>query len=362
MVDKKAFHRLKSCKQIDLVGKAVPLYILEARLHFLWSRVSFIFLQNTNMKESVCMKEALLKASGVLLLTLLWEIGPRLHWVDAQFLPPFSEVIMTLGHLLMEGNLLTHTLVSLWRALTGLLLAAVFAVPLGFVIGGWFPQSIPYLNPLFRIWSQVNPFSLLPVFILFFGIGEQAKLVVVAWICFWPLFYNTITGVQNLDSVLVKTAHSMGVSPYQLFSKVLLPGAMPQIFTGFRLGAELAFFMLIAAEMVGAHAGLGWMLHNAAMLNLVPRIYASGLLIVLLGVFVHQVLLTLERGLLTWQDNYQPVDTGVAVVAPPRGRQQLYLLAVSLIVLWGVGAWQVDCVNTHGLKHQEPSHNMMNME
>lgn len=199
----------------------------------------------------------LLKSSGIIIFLLLWEIAPRLNWLDAQFLPPFSSAIMTIHHLWMNSDLPTHIIFSLWKTLTGLLIASLLALPLGFFIGGYMPWLVPNLNPLFRILAQVNPFSLMPVFILFFGIGEQAKLATVAWVCFWPMLFYVITGVRNLDTILIKSALSMGVTRWQLFTKVLLPGAAPTIFVGLRTGADMAFFILIAAEMVGASAGAG---------------------------------------------------------------------------------------------------------
>lgn len=243
----------------------------------------------------------ILKYSGVMLILILWQLLPETGILDSQFIPSFSEVLVQLYELCLKSELLIHVAVSLWRVIIGLIIASVIAVPAGFLLGGWMTRAADILDPLFRIFSQVNPFSLMPVFILFFGIGEAAKLSVVAWVCLWPVLYNTISGVRRVEPILVKTALSMNVSKFQMLKKVIIPGAAPSIFLGLRIGVEMSFFMLIAAEMIGATAGVGWLFHNSAMNNQIPSMYAAGVCIIILGIILNRFLIYIQNKVFFWK-------------------------------------------------------------
>jgi len=249
-------------------------------------------------------KYHLLRWSGVVIFLLLWKAGPQLGWIDPYFVPPFSAVVNEIGKQFSGGYLAIHVLVSVWRAVVGLLLAFLIALPLGFLLGRWLTGTAESLSPILRILSQVNPFSLMPVFVLFFGIGETAKIAMVGWVSLWPILFYTMTGVRNVDPILVKTAASMGVSWKELTQKILLPAALPTIFVGIRIGATITFYILVAAEMLGASAGLGYLVHNSAMNYQIPRIYAGATFIVILGYLLNRLLIHLERVLFVWQEEY----------------------------------------------------------
>lgn len=288
----------------------------------------------------------ILRFSGILSVLLLWEIAPRLGWVDSQFLPPLSVVLATIRRLSQEGTLSMHLGVSLWRIIASLLVAALIAVPSGLALGGWLTCLARRLEPLLRILGQVNPFSLMPVFMLFFGLGEKAKVAVLVWVCVWPILHNTVAGVRSIDPVLTKSALVMGISRRDFLVRVLLPGAAHSTFVGIRTATGLAFFTLIAAEMIGASAGLGWFMHNAASLYQVPRIYAAGLFIVTLGVAINRGLLFLERGIFAWEEN-----RSIAGSDPEPGRtrviggKELAALAALVAGIFIFGSHEVAMVN-----------------
>jgi NitT/TauT family transport system permease protein len=263
-----------------------------------------------------CMNK-MTKLSGIIILALIWELFPRLHIADPQFLPTFSQTLAGMGKLLLEGVLFTSVMVSLWRALTGLLIATAVAIPLGLFFGRLNRNTERCFNPLFRMLAQVNPFSLMPIFILFFGIGELVKIFVVAWVCVWPILFNTIEGARNVDPVMIKTARAMASPPRDLFFKIILPGSSSSIFTGLRLGLEMSFFMLVVAEMVGATYGLGWLLHNSAMNLQFVRMYAAILASVILGFAMNAFLKSL------------------------RGKRDLGFAGALLVLILVLGSWQV---------------------
>lgn len=246
-----------------------------------------------------------LRLSGIALVCMLWEALPRSGLINPAFFPPLSAVLQEAAVLLRDQHLLGHTVATLWRLTAGISLAALLAVPAGVILGYWLPRLATGLDPLFRMMAQVNPFSLMTVFLLFFGIGEKAKLIIVTWAAFWPLLQHVISGVQNMDADLLKTARSMGTSPLRLFLRVILPGTSPSILLGVRTSVILLLAILVAGEMLGGLAGLGWLLHWSGNYYSSPYattpIFAVGLCISLIGVGLSSVLRKLERNIFFWK-------------------------------------------------------------
>ncbi len=259
-----------------------------------------------------------------------------MKWVDPQFLPRFSTVLKTICQNWTEGFLWVHLVVSLWRVVMGLAMAVMVGLPLGVALALRGRRLVEICNPLFRLLSQANPFSLMPVFILLFGIGELAKLAVIAWVCLWPVLFNTVTGVQNTNLDWLKTARSMGLKGFALGISVVFPAATPAIFTGLRIGVEMSFFMLIAGEMIGASAGLGWLLHSSAHLYLIPRMYAAATCIVILGVLLNRLLLFLDRRLFFWGDNGLRFSEEKNMSSKPQRRLGRYELALTVAIIVGI--------------------------
>jgi NitT/TauT family transport system permease protein len=139
------------------------------------------------------------------------------------------------------------------------------------------------------------------VFTLLLGIGEVSKITMVAYAAFFPILLNTIAGVRTVDPLLIRAARSLGVGRVRLFTRVVLPAAVPTIFTGIRMGGAASILVLVAAEMVGAKAGLGFLIVNAQNSFLVPDMYAGILTIALLGLLVNTLLVALERRFSRWR-------------------------------------------------------------
>lgn len=316
-------------------------------------------------------REAGLRSSGLIALLALWEFAPRFGVIDAQFLPPFSSVMLAGKELLDMGLLYTHVIVSLWRVLLGLLLAVIIALPLGFFLEVLFPKAVRQTETLFRLLSHVNPFSLAPLFILLFGLGEKEKLAIISLVSFWPLLFHTITGIRLVDPLLIKTAKSLNVSTLCLVRDILFPGALPTIFTGMRISVQMAVFMLIAAEMLGAGGGLGWLVHNSAMMYQIPRMYAGGMLIILIGVSLNRILLWLQKNSWFWQP-FTPVfgeRVYLERVRPLHGKFGFVVaILFGLIILFG--GQEVNRVNLQGgvvgtglhMHHNMDTHKSMEQE
>lgn len=234
----------------------------------------------------------------------VWELAPRIGLVDKVFLPPFSEVVTAWLTIAGNGQLWEHVSASLSRALAGLAVAIVASTPLGIAIA-WYRPVAEFLNPLLELFRNTAALALLPVFILILGIGETSKVALVIYASSFPILLNTISGVRTVDPLLIKSARSLGLSPIRLFQKVILPAAVPTIFTGLRMAAASSILVLIAAEMVGAKAGLGYLI-TASQLNFqIPNMYAGIVTIALVGVVFNGILVAIEGRLSGWRATAQ---------------------------------------------------------
>ncbi|MEU2264437.1 ABC transporter permease [Streptomyces sp. NPDC019645] len=240
------------------------------------------------------------KSAAVVALLLLWEIAPRAGLVDRTFLPPFSEVADAWWGLAADGQLADNARASLARSFSGFGIAVAVAVPLGVLIG-WYRPVADLLGPLLEVFRNTAALALLPVFVLLLGIGETSKISIVVYACTWPILLNTISAVRHVDPTLLKLAKSMDLSAPRLFQKVILPASVPVMFTGIRLAGAVSILVLVAAEMIGAKAGLGYLI-NASQYNFaIPQMYAGIITISAIGVVFNQFLVTVERRLSSWR-------------------------------------------------------------
>ncbi|GAA1703686.1 ABC transporter permease [Nonomuraea sp. AD125B] len=237
---------------------------------------------------------------AVLLLLAAWEILPRTGVVDPVFVPPLSDDLAAWYDLLVTGSLPEHLGASLGRSLAGFGLAVVLAIPLGLLIG-WYRPVADLLTPLLELFRNTSAVALLPVFTLILGIGEPAKVSFVLYACSWPILLNTISGVKTVEPLLVKSARSMGLGPFRLFQKVILPAAVPAIFTGVRLAGATSILVLLFAEMVGAKAGLGYLILDTQSSFRIPDMYAGIITISVLGLLLNLLLVAAERRFSTWR-------------------------------------------------------------
>lgn len=242
------------------------------------------------------------RSLGIILFLAAWEILPQVGVLDARFLPPFSKVLRALYDTLLSGELIKNILASLQRAFLGFGLALLVAIPLGSLIG-WFKKVEALLDALLQCFRQTSALALFPVFMLLFGIGETSKVAIVFWGAVWAVLMNTIVGVRNVDTLLIKSARSMGASNLQLFFKVIFPAAFPTIFVGIRLSATASILILVAAEMMGANAGIGYMVNDAEANYLIPKMYAAILTLTILGLILNYILVFIEKRINRWQEN-----------------------------------------------------------
>jgi NitT/TauT family transport system permease protein len=245
---------------------------------------------------------ALWKSTAILGFLLLWEIAPN-HLLDqatSTFLPPFHVVAVAWWRLVLDGTLAAQLEASGARSFTGFAIAVVVAVPLGLLIA-WYRPLAELLNPLLELFRNTAPLALLPVFTLILGIGETSKIAIIFYASVFPLLLNTIAGVRTVDPLLIRAARSLGLSQISLFRKVILPSAVPTIFTGIRMAGATSILILVAAEMVGAKAGLGIYVQSTQSSFLIPQMYAGIVTISVLGITVNYALVRLEQHFSRWR-------------------------------------------------------------
>lgn len=242
------------------------------------------------------------RVAAIGLFLLLWEFGTQ-YLLDPTvqvFLPPLHEVLIALWGLIETGELQRHLTASLTRSVVGFTAAVIVGVAVGLVVA-WYQGLREFLTPLLELFRNTAALALLPVFTLLLGIGETSKITIVAYASFFPVLLNTIAGVRTVDPLLVRAARSLGLSSVQLFAKVVLPSAVPTIFTGIRMAGTASILVLIAAEMVGAKAGLGYLIVNAQSSFQIHDMYAGILTVSLFGLLVNTLLVRLEQRFSRWR-------------------------------------------------------------
>jgi NitT/TauT family transport system permease protein len=247
-------------------------------------------------------KVAAWRSAAIVLFLLLWELVPQFVLDEGTrvFLPPFHEVLAALRDSISSGELWEHLSASLTRSVAGFTIAVTAGITLGLALA-WYARLASFLTPLLELFRNTAALALLPVFVLLLGIGETSKISIVAYASFFPVLLNTIAGATSVDPLLVRAARSLGLSQVKLFQKVILPSAVPTIFTGIRMGGTASILVLIAAEMVGAKAGLGFQIVNAQSSFLIPQMYAGILTVSLLGLAVSVGLVRLEAHFSRWR-------------------------------------------------------------
>jgi NitT/TauT family transport system permease protein len=238
------------------------------------------------------------KAGIIAALLLVWELFSRFSLVNPVFLPPFSAVFLNTFKMFAEGEIAFHLYHSLFRALAGFVIAAGIGIPLGFLIAAGGIRLRLATETLTEILAQVNPFILLHLLVLFMGIGEGAKVTVVFWSCLWPIVFNTIAGVVDADSLLIKAGRGFGSGRLELFRKIIFPASSPKIFAGLRLAAGYSVFLLIAAEMMGGRSGLGWLIMNCQETYQIQNVFSIALIIAALGLVIDSVMEIVQNKLI----------------------------------------------------------------
>jgi NitT/TauT family transport system permease protein len=239
------------------------------------------------------------RALGLVGLLVLWELLTRTGWVPALFLPSPLGVVAAGLDMLRSGELLAHVGASLGRILVGFAVGALGGVAVGLALGV-FSLAEAVGNPLIAATFPIPKIALLPLLILWLGIGEASKVAVITLGVFFPMAINTYTGVRHADPLLLRAAVSFGAGRWSLIRKVMLPSALPMIFAGLKLGAGTSLLLLVAAEMIAANSGIGFLILNEQNLMETTTLMVGIVALSLLGLCSHWLLTRLERLAIPW--------------------------------------------------------------
>jgi len=245
------------------------------------------------------------------LLVLGWEGASQVGLVRPFYFPPPSRLALAFWELAGEGfpegvRVGRHVLVTLTRIGQGYALAIALAIPLGVLIG-----RIPVLDrltlPLITFARSVATLSLLPLAIVWFGVGEASKVALIAYGCFWVMLTNVIAGVKYIDPILVRAAQTLETGPGGIFVRVVLPAALPRMFAGMRVALGVGFMVIVGAEMIGTIQGLGALIMEARTYYRSDVGVVGMVLIGLFGFAIAVGLERLERVLLPWHRGLEAV-------------------------------------------------------
>ena len=230
----------------------------------------------------------------ILILIGVWELVaqflvPQLNPQLSILVSPPSKVLLAAATTAQSGELLEHVLASSKRVLMAWGFVMITAVPLGVAIG-WWPRFNRYVEKIIELLRPIPPIAWIPISILWFGIGLTQNLFIIIIGTFFPVLLSTIHGVKGIDPILIRAARNLGAPPAKLLFKVVLRSAMPAIFNGLRVGLGVAWMVLVAAELVAATSGLGFMIQDARNFLRTDIIFMGMIMIGIMGIAMDFVL------------------------------------------------------------------------
>jgi ABC-type nitrate/sulfonate/bicarbonate transport system permease component len=229
-----------------------------------------------------------------------WEAAARSRPDLAVHFPPASAVLLALGDIVWSGDLATHALASLRRFAEGYVLASVLAIGAGLALDVS-RRLHAVVEPLIELLRPMPSVAIIPVAILFLGIGDEMKVAVTVYACSWPILLNTIDGVRSVDRVLISTAATFRRSAWQRFWKVMLPAASPQIVTGLRVSLAITLVLVTTSEMVVSNDGLGYYILDLQRSFQMAEMYAAVVALGLIGYALNRLfLLLLDARVMAW--------------------------------------------------------------
>ncbi|MCL5935716.1 MAG: ABC transporter permease [Firmicutes bacterium] len=231
---------------------------------------------------------------------ILWEVIAAAGLFPPYILPAPADIATALYQAALQGRLQADIFWSIYRVVSGFVLAMLTGIPLAFLMG-WWPMGELLLYPVFYTLRPIPPMAWLPVAIIWLGIGVRSEIFITFLGSFFPIILNTTLGVKSVERRLIEFAQTMGASTWQMITKVVLPAAMPAIFAGMRTGLGVGWMSVVAAEMISAKAGLGYLIY-AGRYSLDTALIMGGMLTIgVLGLLMDVLMRRLENKVLAWR-------------------------------------------------------------
>ena len=242
--------------------------------------------------------------AGIGLFLAAWQLAASLEWVNPLLMPAPSRIVAAVYEMASDGSLWTHVAASLQRVFAGFLLAALCGVALG-MLTGWVQWISDIVRPMIEALRPIPPIAWTPLAILWFGVGNAPSYFLVFIGAVFPIFINTYAAVRNIDRVQINAALCLGASPSLLVRDVLIPASLPIVLPGLRIGLGVGWMCVVAAELIAAQSGLGYMIQQNRLLLQTQNVLAGMFTIGLIGFLMSIALEWAERRWIGWAAAYR---------------------------------------------------------
>lgn len=231
-----------------------------------------------------------------LLLIMAWWAGSKFKLWNDYILPSPYKVLVIFSGMVNSGELIKNILASLWRVMIGFSIAFLLAFVMG-IFAGTSPKKTVYYNSVVEFMRHVPPLSLIPLLILWFGIGEKSKIIIIILASFFPMFLNIKKGIAVCDIKLLEVGDTLGFVKFKKFYKIILPNAIPDILVGMRIGFGYSWRAIIGAEMIAASSGLGYLILDAQQMSRSDKVIVGIFVIGLVGVLCDRLVVFIIKKL-----------------------------------------------------------------
>ena len=246
-----------------------------------------------------------------IIIILIWHFLALTETIRSNLLPPPQEVINEILILTRDGSLFSHILITLSRVFYGFIFGAIAATILG-VLTGVSPLMRVFFDPTIQALKAVPSLAWVPLFILWFGIFEDSKIALISVGVFFPIYLNLMMGIRQIDKKMVEVAHVYNLNSFQTIRWILLPGIIPEWVTGLRSGLALGWMFVIAAELMGASEGLGYLMIDGQMTGRPALIIGALILFAMIGKLTDELIYVSAKPFLKWKvslDTMQEEET-----------------------------------------------------
>ena len=254
--------------------------------------------------DGLVIKTFLKKLSGAIIpvrLIVLWQLSVQAEWINAHLLPPPSEILASLTDQIQNGILLQHIAVSTVRVFIGFVIGAGLGILVGASVG-LSNKAEALLDPSFQALRAIPSLAWVPLLLLWLGIDESPKITLIAIGAFFPVYLNVVSGIKNVDRKLVEVGSMYGLKGTRLVTRIFIPASLPNLFIGLRTGLSLSWMFLVAAELIAATKGLGYLLTDGRETGRADLVIVAIIILALLGKISDGLLQSLEKRSLLWCD------------------------------------------------------------
>jgi NitT/TauT family transport system permease protein len=239
-------------------------------------------------------------------LFVIWHIAIKTGAIDSGLVPAPIDALKSLWENALRLDYWQRTLfLTLRRGVSGFIVSSAAGIFIGVSLATYLKSVKPYFMPILQLFEKLNPIALFPLFMLFFGIGDESKIAIVFWVAVWQIAFHTLAGIENADKSIIKGAKAMGTGRRALLFKVILPASLPEIYNGLKLGVQISFLFVIAVEMLSSSnlfPGLGGFIMESKKAYNLPNIYSGILFAAIIGIALTKILDLIGEKLFSWKE------------------------------------------------------------